>query len=137
MDAKVNYHDFYEFNEGKEWECDFYKMIWDTDLKDNLYAVIQYIEVKEGVKPTVNTVISRKLIEAEYNLIGYSVIQLNNPDGTIRWGTYTVDIYKEPILVEELNEEFITGYKIKVTIGRPGTNIKPQPIRRPDRPAIK
>ena len=37
-------HDFYEFNEGKEWFQDFYKQIWDKELKDNLYAVVQLLQ---------------------------------------------------------------------------------------------
>lgn len=72
--------------------------------------------------------ISWKLIEKEYDLIGYSVVQLNNPDGSIRFGTYTIDLYDGPIVVEELEEADKVGYKLKVTFGRPGTTINPQPV---------
>mgnify|MGYP000870192848 CR=1 FL=1 len=97
--------------------------MWDHELDENLYAVVQYLQRKEGVIPTVNAVISRKLIETEYDLIGYSVIQLNNPDGTIRYGTYTLDLYDGPIYVEELDETRRKRSKIKITIGRPGVDV--------------
>ena len=116
----VLYDDFIEFNDGKEWNVDFYKLFWDEELNENLYCVVQYLERKEGVIPTVNAVISRKLIEDEYDWIGYSVIQLNNPDGTIRYGTYTLDLYQPPIYVEELDELKRTPFIWKVTVGRPG-----------------
>jgi hypothetical protein len=86
---------------------------------------VQLIQRKVGVKATVNTTISRKLIEKEYDLIGYSVIQINNPDGSIRYGTYTIDLYEGPIIVEELEEADKIGYKIKVNIGKPGTTLAP------------
>jgi len=77
------------------------------------------------VRATVNTVISWKLIEKEYDLIGYSVVQMNNVDGTIWYGTYTVDLYDGPIIVEELEDADNTGIKMKITIGKPGTTINP------------
>lgn len=86
-------------------------MFWDEDLNENLYCVVQYLQVKQGIIPTVNAVISRKLIQDEYDLIGYGVIQLNNPDGTVRYGTYTLDLYQAPIYVEELDEAKRTNFR--------------------------
>ena len=117
------YEDFIEFNDGKEWLIDFYKLFWDEDLNENLYCVVQYLQRKEGVIPTVNANISRKLIEDEYDLVGYSVIQLNNPDGTVRYGTYTLDLYQPPVYVEELDDTKRTNFHCKVTIGRPGVEM--------------
>lgn len=57
----------------------------------------------EVLTPSVNAVITRKLIEDEYDLVGYTVLQLNNPDGTIRYGTYVLDFYDAPIFIEELD----------------------------------
>ena len=134
------YDDFNEFNDGKEWLVDFYKLFWDEELNENLYWVIQYLQRKEGVIPTVNAVISRKLVEDEYDWIGYSVIQLNNPDGTIRYGTYTLDLYQPPIYVEELDELKRTPYIWKVTIGRPGIEMdmpKTRQIATPPLPGSK
>ena len=49
--------------------------------------VVQYLERKESVKvPTTNKSITRRLIEAEYDLIGYNAIRVSNEDGTIRYG---------------------------------------------------
>lgn len=31
------YEDLNEFNDGKEWYMDFYKLFWDEDLDENLY----------------------------------------------------------------------------------------------------
>jgi hypothetical protein len=31
------YDDLNEFNDGKEWYMDFYKLFWDEDLDENLY----------------------------------------------------------------------------------------------------
>lgn len=31
------YDDFVEFNDGKEWYMDFYKLFWDEELNENLY----------------------------------------------------------------------------------------------------
>lgn len=55
---------------------------------------------------------------------------MNNPDGTIRYGTYTLDLYDGPIFVEELDETKRNRSKLKVTIGRPGVDIAAQPVRR-------
>ena len=43
------------------------------------------------------------MIEEEYDLVGYTVLQINNPDGTIRYGTYQLDLYEGPVFVEELD----------------------------------
>ena len=31
------YQDFNEFNDGKEWYMDFYKLFWDEEIDENLY----------------------------------------------------------------------------------------------------
>ena len=36
-------------------------------------------------------------IKQDYTPIGYGVVKLNNKDGTIRYGTYDVEMYKQPI----------------------------------------
>lgn len=71
-------------------------------------------------KPTITNVITRKLIQEEYNLIGYTVFQLNEQNGKIRFGTYVLPLYEGPIYLEELDAVKRTEYSIKVTIGRPG-----------------
>ncbi len=79
-------------------------MVWDLELKESVFLILQYIELKAGIKnPATNAVITRKLIEDEYDLIGYTVLKLNNPDGTIRYGTHLLDLYDGPIFIEELD----------------------------------
>jgi hypothetical protein len=46
------------FNEVKTWYKDLYNLLWDLDLKENVYLILQFIEMKAGVKtPTLNAVI--------------------------------------------------------------------------------
>lgn len=70
--------------------------------------------------PTGHAVITRKLIEEEYDLIGYTVLVINNPDGTIRYGSFILDFFDGPIYVEELDPLKRNEKSIKVTIGKPG-----------------
>ena len=96
-------------------------MLWDLELKENVYLVLQYLERKpEILQPTVTSVITRKLIEDEYDIIGYTVLQVNNPDGTIRYGTYLLDFYDAPIFIEELDALKRNEKKIKITLGKLG-----------------
>lgn len=49
-------------------------MLWDHELQDNLYLCLQFVERKITNKnPTITNVITRKLIEDEYDLLGYTV----------------------------------------------------------------
>ena len=68
----------------------------------------------------MNQTITRKLIEDEYDLVGYTVLQLNNPDGTIRYGTYILDLYDGPIYIEELDALKRNEKQIKITVAKPG-----------------
>ena len=64
------------------------------------------MERKPNVEvPTGFSVITRKLIEEEYDLIGYTVLQINNPDGTLRYGSFVLDCYDGPIFIEELDAQ--------------------------------
>jgi hypothetical protein len=63
------------------------------------------------------------LIEDEYELIGYSALKLNNPDGTIRYGSRVLNLYDGPIFVEEQDVMKMNDKQMKVTIGRPGDHI--------------
>jgi len=64
------------------------------------------------------------LIEQEYDLVGYTSLQVNNPDGTIRYGTYVLDCYDGPIYVEDLDNLKRKNVQCKFTLGRPGETIK-------------
>lgn len=109
------------FNEMRTWYKDLYNLMWDIDLKENLYLIFQVLERKEHIDaPTNTSVVTRKIIEEEYDLIGYTVLQLNKPNGEIRYGSYVMDLYDGPIYVEELDVLKRTDRQIKITIGRPG-----------------
>jgi len=45
---------------------------------------------------------------------------INNPDGTMRYGSYVLDFYDGPIYIEELDALKRNEYQIKVTIAKPG-----------------
>ena len=115
------------FEEVRSWAYDFYRMYWsqpetEDGVRENLYLVLQYLERKVSVLvPTTDKVITRRLIEDEYDLIGYSSIQINNQDGTLRYGTYILELFKGPILVEDLQEDKRDPSKLlKIQLRPPG-----------------
>eukprot|EP00347_Sterkiella_histriomuscorum_P021767 403332835 len=93
------------FQSGKVWVRDFYNWLWDMwdeDTFHNLNLLVQLIQVKEEVKqPTVSSLISRELIEAEYDLIGYGVVAVNDINGKINYGDYSLKLHEGPIYVED------------------------------------
>ena len=95
-------------------------MLWDLDLKENVYLVLQYLELKPDIDPTGHSVVTRQDIEDEWDLIGYTVLVLNQPDGTIRYGSFILDLYDGPIFIEDLDVQKRNVTSMKVTIGRPG-----------------
>ena len=58
-------------------------------------------------------------IKQDYMPIGYGVLKLNNPDGTIRYGTYEVEFYKPPVNLNKRNPVHQLKQSLKVTIGQP------------------
>jgi hypothetical protein len=74
------------------------------------------LELKEGLRPSVGGQISRKLIEDEYDLVGYATIKMNDEYGKFFFGTYTVPLYDGPIYVEECLPSKLNGRTIKVSI---------------------
>jgi hypothetical protein len=42
-------------------------------------------------------------IKQDYSALGYAVIKLNNPDGTIRYGTYDLEFFKPPVNLTKRN----------------------------------
>lgn len=67
------------FNEKRIWYKDFYNLMWDFDLKEKLYLVLQFLEKKENVEEATNSrVITRRILEEEYNIIGYTVLDVTD-----------------------------------------------------------
>ena len=63
------------FNELRTWYRDLYNMLWDLDLKENIFLILQFLERKEHIDdPTTTAVVTRRIIEEEYDLIGYTVL---------------------------------------------------------------
>ena len=127
---------FILWNENTTFVRDFYQFlwdIWDRELKKNLYLVVQYLEIKEGIVPTITTNITRKLVEDEYDLGGYGIIQLNDEYGKFLFGTFTVTLYDGPIYVEEWLENKKNGFTLKITVQQPGEIVHPMPAPKPTR----
>ena len=126
--------------ENKTFKNDFYNMlwdIWDREKKKNLYCVVQYLELKPGVKPTIHGTISRTLIEDEYDLIGYGVIKMNDEFAKFTFGTFTIPLYDGPIYVEECLPNKKNDKVLKITIDQPGEIIHPVNIPKPTKPLPK
>lgn len=54
-------------------------------------------QITKGSKTT------RKIIEEEFDLVGYTSFKLNKPNGKIKYGSYVLDLYEGPIFVQELD----------------------------------
>jgi hypothetical protein len=70
--GKENADKFLVFNEERTWYKDLYNLIWDMDLEENVYIVLQLLERKPNLEPSKTQVITRQLIEEEYDMVGYT-----------------------------------------------------------------
>jgi hypothetical protein len=59
------------------------------------------------------------LASSQYENLGYTVLQVNNPDTSLRYGTYELAFYKPPInlLKQDVTQALPT--MIKFTISQP------------------
>lgn len=123
------------WHENVEFKRDFFEFIterWKEEKKKkDLYLVIQYAELKEGVQPSIGGQISRKLIEDEYDLVGYSCIKMNDDVGRFAFGQYTVPLYDGPVYVEECLPDKKNNRTIKVSIDKIGQKVHPLPPPKP------
>ncbi|CDW75498.1 UNKNOWN [Stylonychia lemnae] len=55
------------------------------------------------------------LIEAEYDLIGYGVVAVNDINGKMNYGDYTLRLYDGPIYLEEISQAKQKNMDIRVT----------------------
>ena len=83
--------------------------------------VLQYLERKPNIiAPTVDKVISRKMIEHEYDLLGYTVLRVIAEDSSLRYGSYILSLFRGPILLEDMSEDKRDSrMTIKVTLSHP------------------
>jgi len=59
--------------------------------------------------------ISRDLIEAEYDLIGYGVVAVNDINGKMNYGDYSLRLHDGPIYLEELDPSKAKNMDIRVS----------------------
>lgn len=93
------------------WIKDLYKLQWDKNRVNDINLVIQLMEYSKG-----RTYSAMSEIKQEYSAIGYGVVKLNNKDGTIRYGTYDVELYKLPVNITNRNPVDLLKQSLKVTI---------------------
>ena len=66
------------------------------------------------------------LLEEEYDMLGYGVVNLNQPDGRIKFGEYRLDLHEGPIYIEEVDSHPRNGRYIWVSIQPGGSHIQPK-----------
>jgi len=67
--AKEVLQDVIPFDDSIHWYKNFYQMIshyWSIGLNRNLNLVLLYLQVKEGITPTVASGLTKDLLESEY-----------------------------------------------------------------------
>ncbi len=61
-------------------------------MKDNAYLLLQVFFIAPK-----NTSVGGPISSSQYENLGYTVFQLNNPDSSLRFGTFELNLYKPPI----------------------------------------
>jgi len=77
---------------------------WAIGFFRNLNVVLLYLQLKEGVKPTMGSSITKGLLEAEYDLLGYAVVKLHDDEAKIRYGKYRLPLHDGPVYVEDVRK---------------------------------
>lgn len=105
-----------EFNENKSWIKDIEASYKDASGKviTNAYLIIQLLEKREGAYP--KKVTNREMLEEDYELLGYTVLQMNLKDGSLAYGTYYLQFFEGPIFIEELDPDKKMNSAVKITI---------------------
>ena len=60
------------------------------------------------------------MLEAEYDLLGYTALRLTDEKGKVRYGRYTLPLYDGPPYVEDIREQDKNGGFITFTVGEFG-----------------
>lgn len=70
-----------------------------------------------------NTSVGGPISSSQYENLGYTVFQLNNPDSSLRFGTFELNLYKPPInlLKQDVTQALQTF--IKFSIGPPKQSV--------------
>ena len=105
-----------EFNEVKTWIRDIEASYKDVkgNIIWNAYLIIQLLEKKINAYP--KKVTNRTMLEEDYELKGYTVLQLNTKEGSLVYGTFHLEFFEGPIFIEELDPEKRLGTVVKITL---------------------
>lgn len=119
-----------EFNETKTWIKDIKSSYTDSrgEVVCNAYLIIQLLQKRPNAYPKKIT--NRAMLEEDYELLGYTVLQVNLKDGNIAYGTYYLEFFEGPIFIEELDPDKNLGTFVKITLSPPD-------FRLPDRHKYK
>ena len=93
------------------WIKDLYKLQWDHNRAHDLNLVIQVMEYAKN-----RNFSSVHEIQTDYTAIAYGVLKVNNPDGTIRYGTYDTEFFKPPVNLSKKNPVGAMKFTAKLTI---------------------
>jgi len=94
----VGYDEFIlPVNQEVYWERDFYNMLWDHNLKDNLYLLLQILIINPESKQIFTSESPEK---KEFETSCYAVFKANSEDGYLRLGTFEHQLYRLPISLE-------------------------------------
>ncbi len=88
-------------------------MQWDQNRTQDVNLVIQIMEYSKGRNYS-----SVHEIRQDYTAAAYGVLKMNNPDGTIRYGTYDVEFFKPPINLKK-NPVGNLKFTAKITVAQP------------------
>lgn len=100
-------------NNEVSWEHDFYKLLWDRNLKNDMFLIVTLLESSVGLDKRVHP------SSHEYVTVGYGTIKLNNPDGTVRYGTFEIPLYNPPAKIRNHDSDKRMKSSIKVTVSQP------------------
>lgn len=105
-----------EFNEAKTWIKDIEAACRDAtgQLSQNAYLIIQLLEKRIDVK--TKKVTNRAMLEEDYQLMGYTVLKVNDSNGKVQYGTYYLEFFEGPIYIEELDPDKKLNAVVKLTI---------------------
>lgn len=92
------------------WEHDFYKLQWDKNLMNDLFLVTTLLEQSTGLNDRLRP------SNHGYTTTAYGTVKVNNPDGTIRYGTYDIPLYHPPPKTRNHDPDKKMKSTIKVTI---------------------
>ena len=95
------------------WEHNFYHMLWEKNMRNDLFLVLQVLESTSGINEKLRPT------QYEYHPVAYGCVKVNNRDGTIRYGTFDVTMYQPPARIRNHDIDKRMKATIKVTISQP------------------